>query len=96
MKRSNHTLSGSTRLRRVGIFDHASLRLGGSQLVVANMAAHLSQLYEVDMIHSGQGYTLAGLATAFGLDLTRVTERIMNNSLGTFSPPGLKIGYLRR
>ncbi len=96
MKRSNHAVSGSTRLRRVGIFDHASLRLGGSQLVVANMAAHLSQLHEVDVIHSGHGYTLGSLAKAFGLDLTRVNERIVSGSLGSFTPPGLKMGYLRR
>lgn len=96
MKHHNHTVSDPTRLPRVGIFDHLSLRLGGSQLVVANMAAQLSQHYAVDVIHSGQGYTLASLATAFGLDLTRVNERIMSNSLGSFSPPGLKMGYLRR
>ncbi|MBU6482742.1 MAG: glycosyltransferase [Nitrospirae bacterium] len=96
MKRSDHTVSCSTRLRRVGIFDHESLRLGGSQLVVANMAAQLSQHYAVDVIHSGQGYTLGSLAKAFGLDLARVNERIVSGSLGSFSPPGLRMGYLRR
>lgn len=96
MKLHHHTESDPTRLLRVGIFDHLSLRLGGSQLVVANMAAQLSEQYDVEVIHSGQGYTLASLATAFGLDLTNVTERIMYNSLGTFSPSGLKIGYVRR
>ena len=96
MKRHNSTVSDPSRLPRVGIFDHLSLRLGGGQLVVANMAAQLSQHYAVDVIHSGQGYKVASLGTAFGLDLTRVTERVINNSLGTFSPPGLKIGYLRR
>ena len=89
-------VSDSGRLPRVGIFDHVSLRLGGSQLVVANMAAQLSQDYAVDVLHSGQGYTLASLATAFGLDLSRVNERIITNSLGSFSLPGLKIGYLRQ
>ena len=96
MKNNMRAVSGPSRLPRVGIFDHVSLRLGGSQLVVANMAAQLSQDYAVDVIHSGQGYTLASLATAFGLDLTRVNERIISNSLGSFSPPGLVMGYLRR
>jgi L-malate glycosyltransferase len=95
MKNSKHTVSDATRLPRVGIFDHMSLRLGGSQLVVANMAAQLSQDYAVDVLHSGQGYTLAGLATAFGLDLTPVKERIVQNSLGSFSLPGLKPRYIR-
>jgi L-malate glycosyltransferase len=96
MTHHNHPVSGSAQLLRVGIFDHLSLRLGGSQLVVANMAAELSRHYDVDMIHSGQGYTLASLSTAFGLDLSRVTERIVKDSLGTFSPPGLGMSYLRR
>ena len=92
----NHTVSDPTRLPRVGIFNHHSRSLGGGELVVANMAAQLSQHYAVDVIHSGQGYTLTSLATAFGLDLTRVNERIMSNCLGSFSPPRLRIGYLRR
>ena len=50
MKNSMHAVSGPSRLPRVGIFDHVSLRLGGSQLVVANMAAQLSQDYTVDVI----------------------------------------------
>ena len=91
----NHAVSNPTRLPRVGILDHLSRSIGGSTLVVADMAAQLSQHYAVDVIHSGQGYTLASLATAFGLDLTRVNERIMSNCLGSFSP-GLRIGYLRR
>ncbi len=95
MKYSMHTVSGPSRLPRVGIFDHVSLRLGGSQLVVANMAAQLSQDYAVDVLHSGQGYTLASLATAFGLDLTLVKERIVENSLGSFSLSGLKPRYVR-
>jgi len=96
VKHHNHTVSDPRRLPRVGIFDHLSLRLGGGQLVVAHMAAQLSQHYAVDVIHCGQGYTVGSLATAFGLDLTRVNERIMSNSLASFSPPGLKIGYVRR
>ncbi len=89
------TASCQIPLLRVGIFDHVSLRLGGSQLVVAAMAARLSQHYKVDVIHSGKGYTVAGLAEAFGLDLSRVNERIVSNSLGTFSLPGLTPSYMR-
>ena len=92
----NHTVSDPTRLHRVGIFDHSRYGIGGSQLVAANMAAQLSQHYAVDVIHNGQEYTLASLATAFGLDLTRVNERIMSNCFGSFFPQRLRIGYLRR
>jgi glycosyltransferase involved in cell wall biosynthesis len=95
MKHHNHTVSDPTRLLRVGILDHLSGSIGGSTLVVAEMAAQLSQHYAVDVIHNGQGYTLASVATAFGLDLTRVNERIMSNCFGSFSPR-LRIGYLRR
>jgi len=59
------------------------------------MAAHLSERYVVDVIHSGQGYTLDGLSTAFKVNLSRVHERIVSNCLGSFSPPGLKLGLLR-
>jgi len=62
---------------------------------VASMAAQLSRMYSVDVIHSGKGYTVAGLAEAFGLDLSRVNERIVPDSLGTFSLPGLSLGYVR-
>lgn len=81
---------------RVGIFDHLSLRLGGSQLVVANMAAYLSQRYAVEVIHSGKGYTVSSLASAFGVDLSQVKERIVTESLDGFSPEGLRPSYLRR
>lgn len=64
--------------------------------MVANMAAQLSKHYDVDVIHSGQGYSVASLATAFGLDLTRVTDRIINDSLSSFSLPALRLGNLRQ
>lgn len=73
---------------KVGILDHVSLRLGGSQLVVARMAALLSGKYDVDVIHSGKGYTLSGLATTFDLDLSRANERIIEDSLRSFAIPG--------
>jgi glycosyltransferase involved in cell wall biosynthesis len=90
------TTPGKRTSPRIGIFDHVSLRVGGSQLVVANMAESLSRNYSVDLIHSGMGYTLAGLAEAFEVDLSHVHERIVKNSLNTFSPPGLKVNLLRR
>jgi glycosyltransferase involved in cell wall biosynthesis len=61
---------------RVGILDHLSARLGGSQLVVAWIASVLSRQAQVELIHSGRGYRLATLATAFGVDLSQVTERV--------------------
>ena len=63
--------------------------------MVAAMAAQLSEDYSVDVIHSGKGYSLASLAEAFGYDLSRVKERIVPDSLGTFSLPGLTPGYVR-
>jgi L-malate glycosyltransferase len=95
MNDPSHAALRQTQLPRVGIFDHVSLRLGGSQLVVARVAVLLSQQYSVEVIHSGEGYTIDGLASAFGLDLTLVKERIVKNSLGSFSPPGLKPRYVR-
>ena len=73
---------------RIGIFDHVSLRLGGSQAVIARMASLLSGKYDVDVIHSGKGYTLSGLATSFEVDLSRTKERIIEDSLKSFSIPG--------
>lgn len=96
MKLTQHTDSDPAQLPRIGIFDHLSLRLGGSQLVVANMAAHLSQRYAVDVIHSGKGYSVSSLASAFGVDLSQVKERIVQDSLGSFSPEGLSPSYFRR
>ncbi len=73
---------------KIGIFDHLSGRLGGAQLVVARMAALLSERYEVDVIHSGRGYTLSSLGTTFEVDLSRVKERIVGDSRESFSIPG--------
>jgi len=81
---------------KVGIFDHVSDRLGGGQLVVAWMAKLLSQKYEVELIHSGKGYTLSSLANAFELDLREIKERIVGSSLQSFSisDPWSMMGYL--
>ena len=81
---------------KVGIFDHVSNRLGGGQLVVARMAKLLSQKYEVELIHSGKGYTLSSLANAFELDLREIKERIVGSSLQSFSisDPWSMMGYL--
>ncbi|HJT21779.1 MAG TPA: glycosyltransferase [Nitrospira sp.] len=81
---------------KVGIFDHLSLRLGGGQLVVAHMAAQLSKVYDVELIHSGRGYSKSGLAEAFDVDLTAVTERIVHDAMGSFCPPGLSLAYICR
>jgi len=75
---------------KVGIFDHVSIRLGGSQLVVARMAEFLASTYQVEVIHSGKGYTLSKLGTAFQVDLSGVKERIVEDSLGSFAIPGPK------
>jgi len=82
---------------KIGIFDHVSGYLGGGQLVVARMAALLSQTYEVDVIHSGKGYTLDSLSTAFEINLRRAKERIVEDSLESFAVPGSrsKSFYLR-
>jgi len=72
----------------IGILDHESVRLGGSQLVVARMAAMLSRRHEVEIIHSGRGYSVADLAASFDVDLSRAGERILEDSLERFSIPG--------
>lgn len=74
---------------RVGIFDHVSIRLGGSQLVVAWMARLLARDADVEVIHSGQGYSLARLAEAFELDLSPVKERIVADAPASFAISGL-------
>ncbi|HEU4682892.1 MAG TPA: hypothetical protein VFS39_00130, partial [Nitrospira sp.] len=84
------------RLPRIGIFDHVSLRLGGSQLVVAHMAETLSREYSVEIVHSGLGYSLPALEDAFEVDLSLVKQRIVKDSLRTFSPPGLRTSLLRQ
>lgn len=70
---------------RVGIFDHLSVRLGGSQLVVAWIASVLSRRAQVELIHGGRGYRLATLAAAFEVDLGRVGERVIDAVPLTFA-----------
>ena len=70
---------------RVGILDHLSLRLGGSQLVVAWIASVLSRQAQVELIHCGRGYRLGTLAAAFEVDLSRVTERVIDDVPQTFA-----------
>ena len=70
---------------RIGIFDHLSLRLGGSQLVAAWIAAVLSRQADVELIHSGQAYRLPELAAAFEVALDRVKERIISNVPHSFA-----------
>ncbi len=70
---------------RVGIFDHLSLRLGGSQLVVAWIASILARQAEVEVIHCGRGYRVATLAGAFGVELDRVRERVLDSVPQTFA-----------
>lgn len=82
---------------RIGLFDHISANLGGSQLVVARIAHQLSTSYDVDVIHDGTGYTVPRLGEAFGLDLSRVRDRIVTNvpySFGLPGPHGVS-GYVR-
>ena len=73
---------------RIGIFDHISPKLGGGQLVAAQMAAQLSRGHDVELIHCGEGYSLSSLAKAFEVDLSRVRERVVSNSLESFNLPG--------
>jgi glycosyltransferase involved in cell wall biosynthesis len=70
---------------KVGVFDHLSLRLGGSQLVVAWIASVLSRQAHVEIIHDGRGYRLAALAAAFEVDLGRVSERVVDGVPHTFA-----------
>jgi glycosyltransferase involved in cell wall biosynthesis len=79
---------------KIGILDHLSGKLGGAQLVVAQMAALLVQEHEVEVIHSNRSYTLETLGKAFGVDLGRVRERIIEKSNKSFSLPGPR-GILR-
>jgi glycosyltransferase involved in cell wall biosynthesis len=73
---------------KIGVFDHASLRLGGSQLVIARMCAFLSKKFDVDLIHTGKGYTREGLGKAFEIDLSKITERIIPDSYTSYAIPG--------
>ena len=82
---------------KIGIFDHLSQKTGGGQLVAAQMAAQLSRGHEVELIHSGEGYSLSSLAKAFEVDLSRVRERVVSNSHESFNLPGhiSTLAYLR-
>ena len=82
---------------KIGIFDHMSGGLGGGQLVAAQMAVQLSREHEVELIHCGEGYSLLSLAKAFEVDLSRVRERVVRNSLESFNLPGQvsTLTYLR-
>jgi len=73
---------------RIGIFDHLSANRGGGQLVVARMAAELARDFSVEVIHDGAGYRLGELGEAFGLDLSRVRERIVRELPRSFAVPG--------
>jgi glycosyltransferase involved in cell wall biosynthesis len=81
---------------RIGIFDHLSANRGGSQLVVARMAAELARDFSVEIIHGGAGYTLADLGHIFGVDLSRVRERIVPDVPDSFAVPGQRsfLSYL--
>src|SRR5262249_26133557 len=82
---------------KIGIFDHMSSKLGGGQLVAAQMAAQLSGAHEVELIHCGEGYSLSSLAEAFEVNLSRVRERVVTNSHESFNLPGQvsTLAYLR-
>lgn len=80
---------------RIGILDHESRRLGGSQHVVARMAACLADRYDVEVIHSGRGYSLAELGSTFDLDLGTVGERVVEEALANFSVPGSRSTFSR-
>lgn len=80
---------------RIGILDHESMRLGGSQHVVARIAACLSDAYGVEIIHGGRGYTVAELGTAFGLDLDGVDERVTDLASASFSVPGPRSTFVK-
>ena len=84
---------------KIGIFDHVSRHLGGGQLVVAWLGSFLAHDHDVEIIHSGKGYTLESLGKAFGVELGHARERIIENSLGTFKIPwskSLPLSLLRR
>jgi glycosyltransferase involved in cell wall biosynthesis len=75
---------------RIGILDHPGSSLGGGQLVVASMARALSQQYDVELIHTGMGYTLKRLEAVFGVDLAAVTERVVTGFTESFGILGAK------
>ncbi len=73
---------------KIGILDHLSGKLGGAQLVVAQMAALLARDHDVEIIHSNRSYHLASLGEAFGVNLNAVRERVVEGSNCSFSLPG--------
>lgn len=73
---------------KIGIFDHLSRKVGGGQLVAAQMAAQLSLSHDVELIHCGEGYSLSSLAKVFEVDLSRVKERVIPNAYESFNLPG--------
>lgn len=87
--------STSNRRPRIGIMDHESLFLGGSQHVVARMAVSLADTCDVEIIHSGRGYTIAELGSAFGLEMDGIRERVVEDALASFSVPGSRSTLLQ-
>jgi glycosyltransferase involved in cell wall biosynthesis len=83
---------------RIGILDHLSANRGGGQLVVARMAAALAHDFSVEIIHGGAGYTLDDLGHSFGMDLSRVRERIIPDLPDSFAVPGERsfLSYLNK
>jgi L-malate glycosyltransferase len=73
---------------KIGIFDHMSCKLGGGQLVAAQMAVQLSRGHEVELIHCGEAYSLSSLAQSLEVDLSRVKERVVSNCHESFNLPG--------
>ena len=82
---------------KIGIFDHLSRKVGGGQLVAAQIAAQLSCGHDVELIHCGEGYSVSSLAKAFDVDLGRVKERVIPTSHESFNLPGQvsTLAYLR-
>lgn len=83
-----HSRVSKNKVKKIGILDHTSDSIGGAQLVVASMAEVLSGKYEVEIIHSGIGYNLESLSSAFSLDLSNVNERIIESVIGCQNIPG--------
>ncbi len=73
---------------RIGILDHTGSSLGGGQLVAGHLATILSRHYHVELIHDGKVYSLGTIASAFGLDLSKVKERIIAGLPDGFGIPG--------
>ena len=82
---------------RIGILDHMSCKLGGGQVVAAQMAAQLSRGHEVELIHCGEAYSLSSLAKSLEVDLSQVKEHVVINCHESFNLPGQvsTMAYLR-